>query len=442
MEIDELRLKLLQKKNEKVRRVRRYCFTYHNPKHDPDQLMEILKSGGFARYVCFQLEYTTPVEARTHFQGYIEFYKPYRMTELHSKFEIKCTYLEAVGNAEQNTGYCTQKIYKGKDKRRIEGSVRKWGTPVKQGQRNDIIGFRDAIKEKPNADIRDMLDTYPVQMCLYPRFYNTCKFSYYVPYENKKKKVIFCIGDPGSGKTRFAFKYDKNNCWDAPVGSGGWFNGYAGQRVAIIDDYGLDGTVYKLTDLLKILHGHSQKVPVKGDYVIWNPEVVIITSNYHPLLWYKLNADTDQNTIDRWVSYAALVRRITSILWFEYDEEFYLPPLKCKDMEAFMYDINEEGIDTCEHQPVPHYILEKLRKKRKAKTAKIKDMLKCTEELLYDNKKPESCAKPDYNSTYDPTDEEKESLYVQHILNQNLSTYGEQCQMNEMYAFDPTTKYL
>ncbi len=331
----------------------RFCITYLNPEYDPDEFMDRLKQYKDIRYIVFQQELTKL--GIPHYQGYLEFNKQKRYSTLIKKY-IKFSYFTAKGTAAQNIIYCT------KEDTRVEGTQRIWGTPLPgQGKRTDLINFRDKIIKDPTRTIRKMIDRFPIQMALYPRFYQLCKFTYYVPTENKNKKVIFCIGAPGTGKTRYAFKYDKENCWDAPVGSNNWFDGYAGQKVAIIDDYGIDGTVYKLADLLKILHGWSQKVPVKGGFTIWNPETIIITSNYHPLTWYKLNANLEKETRDRWISYQALVRRFTHVLFFMEDEEYFLPPIICRDVTAFMYDVDKMW----EHQKIPLRIQKKYHCKQK-----------------------------------------------------------------------------
>ncbi len=361
------------KKSKTERQSRRFVFVLNNPKFDSDGLLEQFKCYKTIRYIVFQLE-IAPVTNTPHFQGYIEFNQKQRTSTLQRQYIKGIAYKYAIGTAKQNRNYCK------KNRTAVKGTFREWGEPVKQGQRTDIIQFKDHIKTNQNMDIRDMIDTFPIQMCLYPRFYNMCKFAYYTPYEDKNKQVILCIGLPGTGKTTYAFEYDKESNWDNIVGTSNWFDGFNNQKVAIIDDYGGDGTVFKLADLLKLTHGWTQKVPIKGGFTIWNPEVVIITTNYHPLRWYKLNADTDNDRYDRWISYEALVRRFTKILYFELDDKGdFQDPLECKDKEAFMYDIEEEF----EHQIIPHKIAIKFRHKRTPKT--MKELLMTTEKLVYDH---------------------------------------------------------
>ncbi len=240
-------------------------------------------------------------------------------------------------------------------------------------------------------------------MALYPKFYNLCKFTYYKPYERKDREFIICIGEPGTGKTKYALEFNPDSVWDNIVGTTGWFDGYTGQEVAVIDDYGLDGTVFKLTDLLKLTHGWTQKVAVKYGHTIWNPKYLFLTTNYHPLCYYKLNADFEKDRIDRWISYAAFVRRVTKVLWFSFDDEGnHQEPWECKDIEAFMYDIDKKF----EHQEVPNRILAKFSDRRNP--VNIKELIKATKRLIIKPQKVEGRVyrSESYTYNYDDIDGE------------------------------------
>ena len=60
-----------------------------------------------------------------------------------------------------------------------------------------------------------------------------------------------------------------------------WFNGYWGQKIAILDEF----RCYDEKDLvwlLQIIGEHDIMVEKKGGYVHWRPEIIIITSPKHP----------------------------------------------------------------------------------------------------------------------------------------------------------------
>ena len=73
-----------------------------------------------------------------------------------------------------------------------------------------------------------------------------------------------------------------------------------GQSTVLIDDFA--GNV-GLTQLLQILDRYPVQVPVKGGFVWWCPNVIIITTNVPLEQWYDYSSRQD--------SLAALQRRIT-----------------------------------------------------------------------------------------------------------------------------------
>jgi len=332
---------------------RKFVFTKNNPDKSPDEFLEHVLTWKKVRYVVFQLEIgknSTP-----HYQGYIEFMTLQRASTLEKRHLM--FFAVRKGSLEQAVNYVK------KLETASPGTIREWGSPVTQGQRIDIETFRDNIKQ--GSRIKDVIDEYPREMALYPRFYRLCKSVYFDHYENMDKQVILCIGEPRTGKTCWARKLSKDY-WINPIATQKWFDGYEQQEVAILDDYGLDGTVYRLVDLLRLLHTWTEVVPIKGGFTQWVPDTVVITTNYHPLQWYKLNSDIENDRISRWISYKALYKRFTKVLLFESPKK---EPMVCKDIAAFFLDINCKF----EHQIVP----------QSARDAYLTDLLITSEELDY-----------------------------------------------------------
>jgi len=302
---------------------RRWVFTYNNPIMTGEQFLEILKGMNHLRYIVFQKEqgeHGTP-----HFQGYMEFTQPKKRQTLCHR--LKAWYMPAMGKPWQCKEYCT------KEATRLEDPI-EWGTSVTQGQRVDIIGFRDAISEETNA--RQMIEEYPLLMAKFPKFYRLCSNLTFPHREIAEKQVILCYGPPRSGKTTWARKQTKDY-WINPIGSGKWFDGYDKQPTVIFDDYGGDGTVYRLNDLLRLTHTWTETVQIKGAFVPWCPSKVIFTTNYHPSTWYSLEQDDQKRYQNREVSYEALIKRFTKVLYFQDD---HLPPTRIGNIEEFFYDPN------------------------------------------------------------------------------------------------------
>ncbi len=338
-QFDDNQFGLMMNQVTREHQARKFVLTANNPLLDPDSFLSQLTTWKNIRYIVFQLE-IGEANKTSHYQGYVEFQTLQRVTTLgkrhHMYFAIRR------GSLEQAVDYVK------KSETAVSGTLREWGEPVKQGQRTDLIAFRDRIKD--GIRVIQLLDEYPREMALYPKFYNLCRHTYYNHCENRDKDVILCIGEPRTGKTKYAREISEDY-WINPVNCKDWFDGYSGQQVAILDDYGLDGTVYRLVDLLRLTHTWSETVPIKGGFTQWHPEVVCITTNYHPLKWYKLNANYETERIDRWISYIALAKRFTQILYFAKGKE----PMVCKDIMSFMLDTDE----VFEHQFVPPELIEK-----------------------------------------------------------------------------------
>jgi len=298
---------------------RRFVFTLNNPVFTPKEYLQLAIFWTDIRYIIFQLE-IAPITKTPHFQGYVEFNKQKTSSTLSHKHHM--TMEIAHGTAEQNLIYCQ------KSESAIKNTFQTWGKPVTQGQRTDLIGFRDAISE--GVTTIQLIEDYPIQVALYPKFMRLVRFSSFKRDIIPNKTVILCYGPPGTGKSEWAHNY-KPNYWINPVATNKWFDGYEGQDTAIIDDYGGDGTVFKLVDLLRLLHKLTEIVPIKGAFVPWTPTTIIITTNYRPLLWYNLDPDEERRHIDRRISYKALTRRFTKVMIFEKNKQ----PTECKSYHEF-----------------------------------------------------------------------------------------------------------
>lgn len=117
-------------------------------------------------------------------------------------------------------------------------------------------------------------------------------------------KVEAFIGMPGTGKTRFVHDFARiffdGDLWT--WAGDRWFDGYAGQKVALFDDF--RGEI-PLAGMLKALDRYDNQQPIKGGFVWFNPVRIFITSNEPPESWYP---DAARVSID------ALRRRIRFFL--------------------------------------------------------------------------------------------------------------------------------
>lgn len=87
--------------------------------------------------------------------------------------------------------------------------------------------------------------------------------------------VYWFYGPTGSGKTRKAIQMAGDDYWISHDNLK-WFDGYTGQRVAIIDDFRTADCSFNF--LLRLLDRYKLDVPVKGAYTYWDPKTIIITT--------------------------------------------------------------------------------------------------------------------------------------------------------------------
>lgn len=169
-----------------------------------------------ATYMVFQMEMG---EGGTlHLQGYVELSKAAKYSWLANNGLGGGHFETARGTAAQNKAYCTKKEC------RIDGPW-EYGQARNrkgQGQRNDIIALRDAIKSGKRG--RDLFDDDELvhTAVKYTRGVDRMAEAYDPPVSRDDLHVIFHYGPAGTGKTRCAhddaaYYFDGNN---------GFWNGY------------------------------------------------------------------------------------------------------------------------------------------------------------------------------------------------------------------------
>lgn len=131
------------------------------------------------------------------------------------------------------------------------------------------------------------------------------------PKEYKKKLVVWFHGSTGEGKTKTALEIAKqyyNNDYWMSSDSLKWFDGYKGQKVAIIDDF-RKGMLSDWSFLLRLLDGYNLLVQVKGGFTTWSPELIIITSPataHEAFAWINKEGEEKE-----WDKQEQLTRRLT-----------------------------------------------------------------------------------------------------------------------------------
>lgn len=133
-------------------------------------------------------------------------------------------------------------------------------------------------------------------------------------------KIFWFWGPTGTGKTRTAYElaqhfgFGPDDIWES-LESLKWFDGYAEHKYAIVDDFRAR-QVKNFEKFLRLLDRYPYKVPVKGDFVNWNPSVIVITCPYEPSKAFATRAEFLPEDMEQ------LYRRITvkgKIIQFDHE---------------------------------------------------------------------------------------------------------------------------
>lgn len=193
-----------------------------------------------------------------------------------------------------------------------------YGTPRqgKQGERIDLQSFYEHVKAgKTNTELAE-IDFSIFSRCL--KAIQLIRMSL-VQTRDVSRQIVLLYGVTGKGKTRAV--YDQYpNLWEAPISFNGdtWLDGYDGQKEALFDEF--EGEI-PLSATKKLFSDYYvRKGPVKGGFVWFNPDIIIVTSNIHPGEWYKgFSKSTKVYHQDRSESERALRRRFNAIVHFTND---------------------------------------------------------------------------------------------------------------------------
>lgn len=247
-----------------------------------------------------------------HLQGYCEFSTPLRLARLKTLLQSKRIHAEcSKGSGEANWRYCSKEgqpiILYGTpsgDRRTLRKSLKSTDGP---GQFHETaLKIQEDIKQGvPERELWNDNFAFMLRYNFGVRQYLRMQR----PNRLRPPVVEAIIGPPGTGKTRyvhdFAYIFYNNaeaGTYDPDLwswgGSGPWFDGYSGQRVALFDDY--RGSI-PLESFLKALDRYDNLQPIKGGFVWFSPVYIFITSNDDVVSWYP---DGSPGSI------AALQRRI------------------------------------------------------------------------------------------------------------------------------------
>jgi len=226
-----------------------------------------------------------------HLQGYIEMGRPVRFTH----FNLPRAHFEhARGTPDECVAYCT------KLDTRVGGPYQYGKVSKGQGARNDLIAIRDTIKS--GGSVLDLFnnDATVGATARYLRSVDRMVELYQPPPPRSHVRVLFHYGPAGTGKT---------HCADTPGayyfdGNNGFWNGYKGEEVVILDEFG----GHCLTPLMfqRLCDKYPFMVNIKGGSVPCKATTIHICSNFLPIEWWS-----EKTRFNR----EAVYRRIHVVHW-------------------------------------------------------------------------------------------------------------------------------
>lgn len=294
------------------RQLARFCFTWFvEDGNSPEDCDPASVSAAFdstkCSYLVYQLE-RCPTSERLHWQGYVRMPRSVRFNVLKNKLPSSM-HLEACRGSEgENIQYCT------KEDSRVRGP---WeiGDRAAPGKRRDLDYVREQVQN--GKKFREI--AFDPEVHSFQGLKGAQLLLGALPLAKREPPDVYWLhGSTGSGKTRWAWECVermKEEMW-VSNDSLQWFDGYNGEKVVLIDDFRASFCSFGF--LLRLLDRYPMRVPVKGSFVQWVPEVIIVTSPMHPKYSYK-RLETNDGELQQ------LLRRITHCLLF--GDEVIPPPV-------------------------------------------------------------------------------------------------------------------
>lgn len=163
-----------------------------------------------------------------------------------------------------------------------EGNLIRMEDNRKQGERNDIVEFRDAIKR--GATDAQLLDQMPGSCAKFPRFITFSRKAFMeekaqdLP-RNNKKTHFYLWGESNAGKStwvadNFPGFYEKSDTK--------WWDDYNGEEVVVIDDPRKANASFLFGFLKRWCNERKVRVEMKGASALIRFKTMVITANESP----------------------------------------------------------------------------------------------------------------------------------------------------------------
>lgn len=202
---------------------RGWCFTINN--YTDEDIKTLGKIREECRYAIAGMEIG---EQKTpHIQGYVYFETPRYLTSIGKKYIPRGHLIAARGLPEQNKSYCEK-----------DGNLLfEFGEIPKQGKRTDLIDLKEDLKNKKKT-VQEIRDENPNLYHQFGRTLDKLEDDYALSTcRNWKTETIWYYGKTGSGKSHRAYEGKSPGSYYDWVEDNGWWDGYRGQELVIMDEF-------------------------------------------------------------------------------------------------------------------------------------------------------------------------------------------------------------
>lgn len=233
-----------------------------------------------------------------HIQGYCQFLKPYRITQVKNLLSRRAHLEVAKGNGSHNRVYCSK-----------AGDYEEGGTipPTrdvnKKGKNRDqLAGEWRTAMESGRPGLAKFADDNPgvYWWSRHTLLRNSLGDAAAIHRPNIRVRWVY--GPPGTGKSRYAHSEMPEAYIKEPRTK--WWNGYLLEKTVIIDDFGPNGI--DINHLLRWFDRYKCYVELKGDMSPLFADDFIVTSNFHPESVFSKDGESHVQT-------PALMRRLELI---------------------------------------------------------------------------------------------------------------------------------
>lgn len=249
-------------------------FLETSPAWNPDKM----------KYLIYGTE-KCPTTGRQHFQGFVYFKDKVSMKNAQKLLNIGDSHIEHIlkdpsGDHNSAIEYCKKGI-----------NIMEFGVKPAQGKRTDLLELRDQIMTGV-ATVDMITESDPVAYHQYGRTLTKLEDIYLrKKFRTEMTKGTWYWGATGVGKSHKAFEnYDQSRMY-LYRDDNGWWEGYTGQEIVIINDF--RGAI-PYNELLQIVDKWPYFVKRRGrEPAPFISKHVIITSSLPPALVYPNRCERD-----------------------------------------------------------------------------------------------------------------------------------------------------